>query len=437
MSSAKNSSRGAVRHLAREQCRFGFLAEPDLWMTEAVHRKLSVLQYLVFVAGGVALTAAQVLVLPRVLGAAGFGMAVISISVTQGVQAFGDLGFGRLSDDTLRPKPDRDHLRTLSLSTALTLTLGLVMVGAPVATVTGGVLIWASLIGASTAAVLYGTQLMAQAYEAGGDELGGALRHFVWQNGPKVGLIAGALLTRSAIGCMAGGMLSAAIVSPPRLCSLRFVREVPALWRRWLPAFAVIVSPFVLTWADTYFVAAHLGLSSAAEYVVIYRILGGVTYLYLPFGSVLLSRWNRGEHRASWIIPMFSIAIIVPTLFLLGAGLRLLGPHVYPDLHLNFGLILPLALMYVLADISYLSGTSLVALGRFSDALIANVTGATVAIVGHVVFTLHSGLVTTAAWVSLTAVGITATIGTAAVVRAVRRDPRREAVPGSPAPAGP
>lgn len=401
--------RKELRQLGDEQLRVGLLPEGQLWAADTRPRHLSTKQYLLVVGAGMALTAGQLLVLPRVLGAKDFAVAVLGISAMQAFFVFGDLGFGRLSDNTLLPKEQRDHLRTLSLVTAgFMLVLGSA-VCAVAMTFNPSPVLLALPLGAATAVELYSTQLRAQAFEAQGDEVGGALRHFLWQNMPKVGLIAGALLTRSAIGSMLAGLAVAVATSPPKACSLPSWDEIPRLWKQWLPTFLSVVAPFILTWADTYFVAIHNGLVSTASYALIYRVLGAVTYLYLPFGSVLLSRLNVGDHRAAWTVPLLSVLVTVPALACLCVAVGILGPQLLEEAYFDRGLILPLALMYLFANLGYLFGTHLYGLGRFRDVLVANSVGAALAIGGHLVFTIRSTPIV-AARVSLASITATAAL---------------------------
>lgn len=402
--------------------RVGLLPEKGLWAVTTKARRLSAKQYLLIVAAGVALTAAQVLALPPLLGAKGFAVVILGISATQAFFNFGDLGFGRLGDNTLVSKGERDHFRTLSMVTG-SLVLTLTMVVCAIAmTVDASPVFLALPIGAATAFELFFTQLRAQTFESLGDEVGGALRHFIWQNMPKLGLIAGAVVTRSAIGSMLAGLAVAVVVSPPKICSSRYLGEVPRLWNQWCPSLLSVVAPFTLAWADTYFVAIHNGLVATAGYALTYRVLGGVTYLYLPFGSVLLSRLNAGDKRAAWRVPFFSVLVTTPVLVLLGAGIGLAGPRILEHTDLDHGLVLPLAGMYVFANLSFLIGTSLFAYGRYRAVLVSNTAGAAVAVTGHLLFTIRSSPVV-AARVSLAGVATTAVLQCAFAWREVRSRP--------------
>ena len=404
----RHTSLKGLSLLARGQLGPG-VAVGKQWLPAATARRVGAWLYLVVVGAGLVLTAAQVLVLPRLLGAVGFGIAAIAISVTQGFFGFGDLGLGRLSDDTSLPHEERARLRTLSFAVASMLLVAMAVLGGTLALLTRSVLIVSCLLAAATAWCLCRTQLRAQAHEAEGDEVGGSILHFVWQNAPKVGLLAGAAVARTPVGSMMGGLLVAAVVSPPRPVSLRVGLEVLGLWRRWLPAFLSVAAPFVIGWSDMYFVAAHNGLAAAAGYAIVYRVLGGVSYLYLPFGSILLSRLNRGEGRAAWAVPLASLAITIPSLLVLWVGLVKVGSTAFPNVHLELDVVAPLVLMYAAANLSYLVGTTLAARGRFRAILAANVIGAVVALTGHALFTLRMSVVAAAL------VSMTATLATAAL----------------------
>lgn len=377
--------------------------------------RLSRRMYIAVVGTGLFLTACQVIALPRFLGAEEFGLVAIAISVTQGFFQFGDLGFGRLSDETFRDEAQRGHLRMLSFTASSAVLLVVLMIGGIIYAGAGVDSALYAMIAAATAWVLCPTQLRAQVCEARGDEVGSALRHLLWQNAPKVGLIAGALLFRTAPGCLMGGLAGACLVAVPRVCSLRAAREIPALWRRWGPSLLAIVAPFVMAWSDTYFVAAQYGLATAAGYAVVYRILNAVSYFYLPFGSVLLSRLNRGEREATWLVPLLSLALCVPVLLGLAGGIVLWGGKVFPGIPISVGIVLPLVLMNVFANVSYLFGTTLSALGRFDRILLSNLVGAAVALSGHLIFTVRSSL-PVAAVVSCSAVATAGLLQLAFVV---------------------
>lgn len=375
--------------------RASLFVEDATWtLAAAVSRRLPGWLYCLFVGVGLLLTAGQIFVLALRLDPEGFGTVAIGISLTQGLFAFGDLGLGRLADNTSRQKGERDHLRTLSFAAASAVVLGTVaVVAAAAAHVYGSTtLAVCCVLGVVTAWDLYPTQLRAQASEGYGDEVGAARRHFLWQNGPKLGLIVGALVTRDPIGCMLGGLTAAIVVSRPRIPPVHLVAEISSLWRSWLPALASVAAPFILVWSDTYFVAISHGIANSAGYVLIYRILSGVSYLYLPFGSLLLSRLNKGDHRAAWTVPLASLSITVPVLIFLAIALSRFGHRFFPDMPLDSAVVVPLVALNVFANVSHLAGTTLAAAGRFPSIMRCNLAGAAVAVAGHLLFTLKGSL---------------------------------------------
>jgi hypothetical protein len=406
---------------AREERRRALSRLDDsAWVHRATPRQLPRALYCLFVGLGATLTTAQVLVLPDILGARGFGIAVISISISQGMAIAGDFGFGRLSDDTSRPQGERNRFRTLSFASVSMTVAVTVVASVVVAVVSDSTLPFACALGAMTAWLLYPVQLRAQVAESYTDEVGAAYRHFLWQNGTKAGLIAGALITRDPVGCVAGGLVAALVIALPQRPVLSATRQLFALWRVWLPALLSVTAPFVLIWSDTYFVTIAHGIAVGGGYVLIYRILGAVSYLYLPLGSVLLSRLNRQDRRAAWFVPAVSLCLTIPTLLVLSIGLLNIGREVFPGIPLDFQVLLPLTIMNVLASLSYFAGTVLAAYGSFSTIVRCSLIGAAIAIAGHLLFTLHRGLAV-AAYVSLVSVGTAALLQVAAAVNARRR----------------
>ena len=405
--------------IVAEQREMAVLTDEGLSGVAATPSRLGRRSYLAVVATGVVLTLAQLVVLPRFLSAEDFGVVVIAVSVVQGFFQFADLGFARLSDDASAGRAQRDHLRMLSLAASTIALLVVAAAGAALFAMTGAVLGLYVGIAAATAWVLYPTQLRAQASEARGDEVGSAVRHLLWQNVPKLGLVAGAVVTRTAAGCVVGALVVACLVSAPKVCSLRPAREIASLWRRWVPALLAIVAPFVTSWSDTYFVAGRHGLAVAAGYALVYRILAAVSYLYLPFGSLLLTRWNRGEHEAAATVTLSALALCVPVLAGLGGAIVAWSGEFFPGITISPSIVLPLVAMNVFAVVSYLVGTTLAALGRFHEVFVANLAGAAVALGGHLLFTTRMSLAV-AARVSCAAMAVAASVQLALAVSAFR-----------------
>lgn len=395
----------------------GHVINDDWWTLSSGPRHLSASLYCTYAALGLALTVGQFFTLPRGLGAEAFGTVAIGISLTQGLFSFGDLGIGRMADDTSRPRAERNHLRTLSYTAASITLTGMALVAVAISFVGYPVLAGSCLLGAAAAWTLYPLQLRAQASEGYGDEVGAARQHFLWQNAPKLGLISGAFITGHAVGTMLGGLLAAVVVLPPKLPALRMVREIISEWRAWSPVLVSVAAPFILAWSDTYFVAIGHGVTTVAGYVLVYRILSVVSYFYLPFSSVLLSRLNRNDTRAPWSVTALSLAITLPTLVLLAVGLVRFGPAIFPDIPFNFGILAPLLLTNVCSNISHLAGTTLAAYGAFTRIIVANLAGAIVAVAGHLLFTLD-GPVIMAAIVSLAGMATSALLQSIAAWRA-------------------
>src|SRR5581483_11683324 len=151
---------------------------------------------------------------------------------------------------------------------------------------------------ALTAYVLVPLKLAAGAAEAGGDEVSAARFHFIWQNIPKVGLVAGALIGRDPVTMAAGGLAAAAVFGRPRRGHLDLSDGIRRTGRTLTPAWFSVLAAFLVSYGGTYSIGVVSGLAAAGRYDFDYRVFLATTYLYYPFASILTARINRGDRDA-------------------------------------------------------------------------------------------------------------------------------------------
>lgn len=377
--------------------------------------------YAVVVICGLGLAAGQILLLPRLLGSAEFGVAIIGFSLTQAGLSVGDLALSFTSQSTTLPEARRAEYREAALLVATILVGGAALVTLIVGQFHGQrSMLVAAALGLLSALVLEGSLLRARSWEQAGDEKRAALENLCWQNAPKFGLLVGAAIGRSPVACLAGGILcSLAVGRPlfPRFSprALSVLRD----WRRWGPALLSVVAVFAVTWGDTYVLAAHLGLAAAAGYETTYRAMSSVTYLFQPWNSVMLSRLNAGVANSVGPILALSLAITAAGLAVLTILIRVEARRLFPGLPIAFGALGPLTALFLFANVSYLLGNVLVSRGQFGVTVLANCAALVVAVVGHGVFTTR-GAATTAAVVSASSGGAAALVCCVAVMRGRR-----------------
>lgn len=373
--------------------------------------------YILVVLCGLGLAAGQIFLLPRLLGSAEFGIAIIGFSLTQAGLSVGDLALSFTSQSTTLPETRRAEYREAALLVATILVGGAALITIIVGQFQGqSSMLMAAALGLLSALVLEGSLLRARSYEQAGDEKRAAAENLCWQNAPKLGLLVGAAVGRSPVACLAGGLLcSLAVGRPlfprPSLRVLSVLRE----WRRWVPALLSVVAVFAVTWGDTYVLAANLGLAAAAGYETTYRAMSSVTYLFQPWNSVMLSRLNAGAANSVVPILALSLAITAAGLAVLTILIRVEARRLFPGLPVAYGALGPLTCLFLFANISYLLGNVLVSRGKFGVTVLANCVALVVAVVGHAVFTTK-GAATTAAVVSASSGGAAALVCCVAVI---------------------
>ncbi|HEV3363933.1 MAG TPA: hypothetical protein VG795_07305 [Acidimicrobiia bacterium] len=362
--------------------------------------RLSLSRYAVLTGGGLALAVVQLALMPRWLSAYQFGLVVLAISATQGVAQLGDLGLVRIAIDASRSASERAALRrqgralTLLITTALGVAIAFLW---PLIPAPQRPALVAVALGGLAAFMVVTDKYRAARQEVAGDEVGAAGLNFLWTNAPKIGLLVGLLVARSATVVTLFSVVVGALLCAPRWPGYRSAWDALKRLRIWTVPFVAIAGSFVLTWSDTYFLSAHLGVSEAAGYEALYRILGVSTYGFLPWVSVLTSRVSVRENRP----------VLVPLLLALGAtavGLtgatafvKFFADSFFPHLALPLEALPPLLAFYLLLPISYCLGSALYVRARARAVTWATAASAAVALTGHVVFTLRGGPVEAAA----------------------------------------
>jgi len=393
--------------------------------------RLSWRRYTVMIATGLVLTGVQLLLFPRWLAPREFGIVVLAISATQALLQFGDLGLARVCIDAGRPPEERACLRAdghalTQLSALLLVAVAFVawgLVDRPQRAVLAAV----GLAGI-TAALVAADKFRAAEYEVAGDEVGSAGLNLLWSNVPKLGLILGLVLFRQAVLLAVVSVATALALSRPYIGSVRRAVRVVRDVRVWMVPCLGIVSSFVLMWSDTYFLSARLGVAAAGAYEALYRILGVCTYVFLPWTSVITNRVSVGE-RGALVRPLI-LSVASTAVVLLGATLlvRGIGPSLFPRLDLPLGALPGLIAFYLLLPVSYSIGAALyVRSGAVAVAVSAGVA-ASVALVGHTVFTLNGGPAEAAA-VAACALGVAVAMQAFSYLRASRRITARSVEP--------
>lgn len=424
----------ADRHAATGQACVGALEKdpvpggptPVRWLRSLVgatqrppaRTMLSMRRYGALTAGALVLSGVQLALLPRWMNPRQFGLLVLGISVTQGLLQFGDLGLSRLCIDVTRSSEERARLRAegQALSVATAFALAAVATVVALAWVDARPVAIALALGGVAGAAAVSDKYRALAREVAGDETAAAGLAFMSTNGPKIGLLSGLVAFRSALA-----LLSVSAVVAAGLC-LPVVRGSARAWaalRRpkvWAPPLFAILPSFVMGWADTYFLAARLGVSGAAAYEALFRVLGVSTYVFLPWVSVLVSRVSVAERRPLLKPILLSMST---TVFALGVAVLFvysLAPSFFPRLPLPREALPGLIAYYLLLPLSYCLGSALYVraeLGAITRSLVAAMV---VCLLGHAIFTLRGGPAE-AAMVAALAMGLSVVLQTVAYVR--------------------
>jgi len=371
--------------------------------------RLSAPRYVSYAGAALWLAAVQLALLPRWLSAQQFGTVVLGISATQGVLQLGDLGFSRLCIDARRSPHHQAGLRAEGRSLILLTTAAVTAAAA---------LAWMLLpeqrpvclaiaLGALAAAAVSTSRFRAAALEVAGDEQRAAMQNFLWSNAPKIGLVVALPAFRSATAILATSVVAGIALCRPAAVRLRLALAAARRYRQWAYPFISIAAGFVLTWSDTYFLSAHLGLGAAGAYEAVFRVLGVCSYGFLPWASVITSRVSVDE--ASPVRRPLAAALATTVVAMAGGAVLLssAGTRLFPRLDLPLDAIPPLVLFYLATTVAACVGSALYVRGRLDAVTRASVVGAVTCVAGHAFFTLR-GDARTAAWVAAGAMGVNA-----------------------------
>lgn len=340
------------------------------------HTNLSRRIYIVTSLLTVGLVGVQMYVLPRQLDAADLGMLMIAISLTQGFQQFGDIGFANAAARSKLKNTLRSEYRELGL--ALTWTSGGIAIVIFCGLSMADMMRWQTSVvltcAVATALMLAASKMRASANIEAGNERATIRENLVWQNAPKVGLIIGCLgnaLTASGLALVSALALGRPLF-PIRGLSLRLVKSSA---KHWAPGFALVLAGFCLTWSDTYILGALGGLEDVGNYQAVLRPLTGITYLYLPLLAMVQAALNRSEsNRAN----RYSIIGIVFALFgsaILAVLLIFWGPAIWPEYEFPFSLVIILSIATILLAASAFFGIRLLVDGKQAWCAFATMAG--------------------------------------------------------------
>lgn len=387
----------------------------------AARTKLSLRRYAALTAGGVALSGVQLALLPRWLEPRQFGLVVLGISAGQGLLQFGDLGLSRLCIDTTRSPEERARLRLDAQALTLAAAGLFVLVVAAVGAVSPGsrTLAMVLSLGALSAGVASADKYRATAKEVAGDEVAASGLNFLWTNGPKIGLLVGVLIFRSAAGILAMSAVVGAALCLPYLVGPARAWAVIRMPRLWTQPFVAIVPSFVIGWSDTYFLSARLGVAGAGAYEALFRVLGVSLYFFLPWTSVLISRVSVAERRPVLRPLILAFGVTATSLSLAVVFVYTVAPSLFPDLRLPREALPGLLVHYLLMPVSYCVGSALYARGQLRAIIRALVVAMVLCLAGHVVFTLRGGAAE-AAWVGAVAMMVAVALQTVAYRRSLR-----------------
>lgn len=322
-------------------------------------------------------------------------MVAIAISVTQAVQGFGD--FGLYSGSSRRDLDEhyrlsmRDDGYAVSVVTAV-LVLGAICVAA-----------FTSFLeprgaGVYAAAILAGAVLSARKAESlsavqFGDEVRAARLNLVWQNAPKVGMLVGGVATGTALGTLAGGLLSAiGFASPmrPRLSGL--ISRLRLTKRHWAPGLLLVVSAFAAQWIETYVLTIASGLAAVGEYQAILRPMIAATYLYLPLVGMLHVALNLRLASRARRLTLGALTVVAIYVSLAGAALVTLGSAVWPEYRFPVSVVAIVGAATWVSSCSAVLGAHLLVDGAHYRAAVATIAGAIVLLLSSLMMVPDLGI---------------------------------------------
>ena len=201
-----------------------------------------------------------------------------------------------MASNVLTPARDRSGLREAAYSIACSIVL------------LGSALVAIASIGSAEpstyrcilAGLLTGLPLMfarlnSNAHELAGDERGALISGLRWQNAPKAGMVIGTI-TGSAEGVLWAGLISSVLICGIGLPQPAFLTMWVHRWRLGMLSLALALSPYLMSWGDSFALGLSSGLTDLGAYGFVYRLIFAVSYIYGPLLSVVAARSRRSPH---------------------------------------------------------------------------------------------------------------------------------------------
>lgn len=262
----------------------------------ATETRVSKRLYVTILASGVAASIAQLIVIPIFLDARSFGLVIAGIAATQGSVLLADLGCIAMATNVLTPSGDRSGLR----EAAYAIAFFVVIIGSAIIAIASIGSIEPSEYLCIVAGLLTGPPLMfsrlnSNAHELAGDERGALISGLRWQNAPKVGMVVGAM-TGSAEAALWGGLISSVLICGIGLPKPAFLTMWAQRWRLSTLSLALALSPYLMSWGDSFALGLSSGLADLGAYGFVYRLIFAVSYIYGPLLSVVAARSRRSPH---------------------------------------------------------------------------------------------------------------------------------------------
>ena len=345
--------------------------------------RLSASSYALVVLLTGSLAVVQFYFLPRNLGAAEFGLAVLGLSVTQAALQFTDVG---LINASLRSDISDDvrvalRAHAVSISHILCVVFIIISCGVGAAGTSFG---YIAAAGFACALFLIGGRTQASAAVHMSDEKTATRHNILWQNSPKIGSVLGSFGGTATASMVAAVATSALFGRPhlPRRIRFSFLRLHRWLW---LPGIAVSASGFLLTWVDTYTLSILSGVTDAGNYQAIVRPLTGITYIYLPIIALIQSAFNAGNSQRVKLLMASCVALGVAGSTLVAAFLIIFGHEVWPGFAFDHRTVLVAAVAAVAMCVATVLGGQLLLRGHHLAAAINTSLGAIILAIVSVV----------------------------------------------------
>lgn len=280
--------------------------------------------YVIVFVTGILASVGQLLVIPIFLDPRSFGLVIAGIAATQASVLLSDLGCIAIASNVLIPRSGRAELReaaySISVFVVLICSAGLILARRDSADPDS---VRCIIVGLLTGLPLMFARLKANACELSGDERGGLVFGWCWQNGPKLGMLVGAF-TGSAQSVMWGGLISSLIICGLGIPKPAYLSQWIAKWRLGVVALALAITPYLMSWGDSFVLGLTTGLSDLGAYGFVYRIVFAVSYIYGPLLTVIAARSRNSPQEGIRGIKWFAALCImtVPPVCLVAALLQ-------------------------------------------------------------------------------------------------------------------